>query len=100
MQVGRESGKGSGQHAGPGAVVDPGPAFLGVPEWEATQANILLEVEKVNGFWEGISQLLAVNDTHLEILAAVRALKPSADDQHASVILILNVVKALKWACV
>ncbi|KAF5561624.1 hypothetical protein FPHYL_6117 [Fusarium phyllophilum] len=51
---------------------------------QATQVSILLELEKMNGFCEGISRLRAVKNNQLEILAAVRALKPSADDQRAN----------------
>ncbi|KAF4502627.1 hypothetical protein FAGAP_1159 [Fusarium agapanthi] len=49
---------------------------------QATQASILLELQKINGFYDSsISQL---QNNQLEILTAVQALKPSADDQRAN----------------
>ncbi|WJG37179.1 uncharacterized protein FOBCDRAFT_208708 [Fusarium oxysporum Fo47] len=47
---------------------------------KTTQANILLEIEKVNGLCKDISRPATVQTSQEEILAAVRALKPSAKD--------------------
>ncbi|KAI7759037.1 hypothetical protein LZL87_010032 [Fusarium oxysporum] len=51
---------------------------------KTTQANILLEIEKVNGLCKDISRLAAVETSQQEILAAVRALKPSGKDERAN----------------
>ncbi|EWZ85263.1 hypothetical protein FOWG_11768 [Fusarium oxysporum f. sp. lycopersici MN25] len=47
---------------------------------KTTQANILLEIEKVNGLCKDISRPATVQTSQEQILAAVRALKPSAKD--------------------
>ncbi|KAF5597685.1 uncharacterized protein FSUBG_8407 [Fusarium subglutinans] len=46
---------------------------------QATQASILHELQRMNG-----SNDSQIRDNQLEILAAVRALKPSADDERAN----------------
>ncbi|KAF5680161.1 hypothetical protein FCIRC_5871 [Fusarium circinatum] len=51
---------------------------------QANQAWILPEFHQMNRFCANNSRILTVESNQLEILAAVRALKPSADDQRAN----------------
>ncbi|EXL98212.1 hypothetical protein NOF04DRAFT_6622 [Fusarium oxysporum II5] len=51
---------------------------------KTTQANILLKIEKANGLCKDISRPATVETSQQEILAAVRALKPSAMDERAN----------------